>query len=365
MNPAAYTLPTQTAAVHYTLHIIEADGTARLAQPRKKNLILDQGLDRLANGDWQSCVHRVVCGSGTTPTKRDSGAVTFTRAAATVTASAGFFASDDVGRLLKFDTGEEMYITGYTSSTVVTVGTSGTLAASEGTVWYVNQTALTAEIDGAFTTGTGSAYSAGTWTLGFTATFGVVGATTAIREIGWINNAGPHILFGRDLLAGAGVTLLAGQQLRVTIEFSIQIGPLTAQPYTNVVTGWTSDGEQMLVGYGQHHPAKYTHALASTDSSAIGANIAADYVDVQALGGYLGNGTMGALAYTPGSFTIVRQAYFPPASFASSAIRSIYFGQQFRSAGYFRIRLDNPEAKSGTQSLTFALIFTWGRVLTN
>lgn len=369
--------PHQSAAIHYTLEIIEADGSARLAQPRKKNLILDAGLDSIGTYSrrWYDVCYRCVCGTGTTPTKRDSGAVTFTRAAATVTASAGFFEAEDVGRLLKFDSGAEMYITGFTSATAVTVSASGTLAASEGTVWYVNQTALAAEIANVRTDNEGrpisSTYAAGTLTNTWRATFPVVGGVTVIREIGWISssNETPDILFGRDLLAGAGVTLVAGQQLRVTIELQVQIGPLTAQPYANVVTGWTANGQQMLISSATDAGAADTvyrkgplfeTVLVGTDSGALA--YVSDTPPEPA--GLLSAAYVSPQGYTAGTFRQVRRAVFGPDAFDSAAIRSLYVGNTTNSA-LFRVRLDAAEAKTATQSLTLDFVASWGRTLVN
>lgn len=362
------TAPQQIAAIHYTLEVIEADGTARLAQPRKKNLILDVGLDNIGANEygWKDACYRAAYGTGTTPTKRDSGTVTFTRAAATVTASAGFFEADDVGRLLKFDTGAEMYITAYTSPTSVTVSATGALAASEGTVWYVNQTGLTAEVSRVITEGGGGAissvYADGVWTRTWRATFPAVGGVTVAREIGWLFDN--NVFFGRDLLAGAGVTLLAGQQLRVTVELAVQIGPLTAQPYANVVTGWAANGQQMLVtsagGIVSGAPL-FGSAFVTTDASPL-AFIGPDPIDLRPA--LLARVDLLSTGYTPGSFRQIRRAVFGPPAFNSASVRSLWAGVAAWE-GLYRVRLDSAEGKTDTQSLTLDFTFTWGRVLTN
>jgi hypothetical protein len=114
----------------------------------KYHLITDAGLDKVASVAWLNCVSTPIIGEGVSPTavRRDSGGITFTQSGTTLTASAGFFSAADVGRLFKWgtgSTGNEIYITGYTSTSVVTVGTSATVGTPEiGTVWYVNTAAL-------------------------------------------------------------------------------------------------------------------------------------------------------------------------------------------------------------------------------
>lgn len=356
----------QNASVVYRLEIIEADGSARIAQPAKKNLILNSGLNTLGDSSFwvtgfgqAGAIGAAVYGAGTRPTKRDSGTVSFTRAGNTVTASAGFFQLEDVGALLKFDTGAEMYVASFTSATVVTVSTAGALTASEGTIWFVNQTTMDAPLATVTAIRTGETYSAGTHTLSRIATFPTVGATTVVREIGWYatdDNSTILALFGRDLLT-APITLLAGQQLRVTVDLLVQIGPFTPQPYVNAVTGWSANGEQQLLSTQLLSPrfsigiavGTYTGAFeinGTSDGSALIANILA-----------------GANGYTPGSFTLDRVATFTPDAFSSTGIRSLYV--TYGGVPCFRVALDAAEGKTALQSLTLGFRFTWGRVLVN
>src|SRR5690606_11548336 len=160
---------------------------------------------------WAASFTSAVVGTGTDPVRRDSGAVTLSRAGTTVTASAGFFEAADVGRLLKMDTGEDMRVISFASSTSVEVDTSRPIAATPGTVWYVNQTALVSESKRSNTYSTdgganGSTFLVDTWTHKRTFVFSAEAGPVVYREIGWswTNTVGAN-LFGRDLLAGAGV----------------------------------------------------------------------------------------------------------------------------------------------------------------
>jgi hypothetical protein len=115
--------------------------------PWGPNLILDQGMDGLATKISVELFTYCAVGTGNTPTDADSGAVTATTSGATCTASGAFFAPGDVGKLLRFDTGEKAYITAYTSSTVVTLGaTLGVVGATAFTLYDVAQTALATEV---------------------------------------------------------------------------------------------------------------------------------------------------------------------------------------------------------------------------
>src|SRR5258708_91829 len=103
------------------------------------NLFLDQGLNGLAKkaggglptpGAPANAFNYCHTGSGINATKISSGAITFTQATTTLTASAGFFTSAMVNGLFKWGVGaggNELYITAFTDSTHVTVGTSATV----------------------------------------------------------------------------------------------------------------------------------------------------------------------------------------------------------------------------------------------
>lgn len=121
--------------------------------PWEKNLIVDQGLNKMANqsGGSGGCnpassFTNCLIGNSNAPTSIASGGVTFTQSGFIVTASASFFTSGMVGGLFKYGTGTggaEYYITVFTSATQVTVDTSATVSTpSAATVWQVQQTAL-------------------------------------------------------------------------------------------------------------------------------------------------------------------------------------------------------------------------------
>lgn len=378
----------QSAAVRYRVSVIENGRTVK-RKPWKRNLILDQGLDSIAVRTWPEAFSHAVVGTGTDPTKRDSGAITFSRAGTTVTASASFFEAQDAGRLLKFDTGEEMYIATFTSGTAVEVDTSGALAASEGTVWYVNQAALTTETKRTATYGTNGGDNASTWELGSlwrmkrTFIFSAEAGSINYREIGWSHTAtlGAN-LFGRDLLAGGGVNLVAGQQLKVEVELTVTLSPVSATAYTNVITGWTQDGQSCIedsrmwkvastgaldsLGGDNLRPSAVSFPWSLSTSSAVLRN--ADPSNQDLSPSTHATITLTGQAYISGTFQRTFTGTFAVGAGNRSDWRSMGIGQdggggQFRTQ--FRILLAATETKDSDHTLAIEFTWSWGRTLTN
>lgn len=376
-------------AVHYSVAVLNPDGTVADSRRRKSNLLLDTGLDLAATSRFAALFTYAAVGTSANPVKRDSGAITFTRSADTVTASANFFEAGDVGRLLKFDSGEEMYITAFTDAQTVTVNESGTLGASEGTIWYVNLTGLAAETKRTNTYGSdsgdnGSTYSAPlkTWTMKRTFIFSAESTSVTYREIGWGPSSTPGSnLLGRDVLAGGGVSLISGQQLKVVVELSFTFAPNEPTEYTNVVTGWSQDGDCCIedvntgtaisavntngstpnVG-GFLEPSETSACVLSTLSGALVSMGISSQPDT----GKLVIKEMSLATYVAGSFTRRKSVTFTVSEGNSTSIRSIWLtsSTQANNRG-FRVLLDAAETKDSAHRLTLRFDITWGRVLTN
>lgn len=386
-NPSLH----QAAAVHYALDILDSRGRVVRSLPRRRNLILDQGLDGIAVRSWADSFTNAAIGTGTTPTKRDSGTITFSRSGSTVTASAGFFEAADVGRLLKFDTGEEVRISAFTNATTVTTSGSGAIAAAEGTVWYVNQTALSAEAKRSSTYSTdgganGAIFSSGTWTHKRTFIFSAETGTVNYREIGWshTSTAGAN-LFGRALLDGVGVTLVSGQQLRVTVELSVAYSPATPQAFGDIGAGGIStagthgveDAGLVTVvsgtGSGSNAGVLDPHAggvdrniVLSSSSSPIVPATSSQTVVAGALS--VGKKTLTLGAYSAGTFSRTKHTTFSTTEANSASIRSVFVsnfqsGQGDRSG--YRVLFASNQAKTSDQTLYIEFRFSWGRVLNN
>ena len=374
----------QSARVHYRVEVLDASGRLIRRMRRRRNLILDGGLDYIGGSSWVAAFTHAAVGTGTTPTKRDSGAVTVSRTGDVLTASAGFFEAADVGRLFKFDTGEEVRISGYTSATEVTTATSGDIAAAEGTVWYVNQTALAAESKRTSTYSTdsganGSSYALGVWTHKRTFIFAAESGPVTYREIGWSWGGVGTALFGRALLEGAGVSLVTGQQLRVVVELSVAYAPVTSTACGNVGSGgFDSSGQCGIENVGRVGVvgADGTGNGASTldpggsgrlVSTATGDGAIVDAVasgNPPVVAGLVGHATSSSPGYVAGTFRRSFGYTYSVSQSNSPALRSI-FVQSGGDRPVFRVLLSSAQAKASTQTLRVEYTLSWGRVLSN
>lgn len=375
----------QAASVRYTLEILGPDGLLVRRVPAKKNLILDGGLDAVASRAWISNFTHAVVGTGTTPTRRDSGAITFSRSGTTVEASAGFFEAGDAGRLLKFDTGEEVRIVSFTDSTHVETADSGTIASAEGTIYYVNQTALTTFSKGtnSYTTDSGdngTTFLTDTFTFKRSFIFGVESGTVNYREIGWSHVGTGTSLFGRDLLAGSGVTLIAGQQLKAICELSVTLSPASSIAFTNPITGWGDDGTQGIEhGALCRIDANGSLVFVATDALEPGSNTFAKGFGLETATGAIGalsaslgptltrHAVLGADSYTSGSFQRVWRGVIPIGSANASNWRSVTYGGTDGGSlrRVYRVLMDTDQTKLSTHVLELEFTLSWGRILTN
>lgn len=371
------------ASVEYQTFILNPDGSVAKENKRKRNLILDQGLDQISGGTWVSRFTNCVVGTGTDPVKRDSASVTFTRAGTTVTASSNFFEAADVGRLLKFDSGEEMKIVSFTSATEVTVDTSGALPASEGTIWYVNRTGLQTEVKRTSTTSTdtganGTTFSVDTVEFKRTFIFSAEAGPVTYREIGWSSSASAGgNLFGMDLIPGAGDSLLTGQQYKVVVRLFLKFSVTSPQAVPDVGNnGFDTAGTLMIeslhlalmqvspgfasTGGGLEPSMPKTVGLArsnwSQNSSISTSNAefsSVSYVDAT------------ASAYTNGTF---RKDF--TAVFGVSSSNGTIYGVSLSPQGEANrrtttVKFTTPQTKTSDYRLTFVWRMTWGRILTN
>lgn len=385
----------QSARGRVKIQVIE-NGSLVRDIPWQKNLILDQGLDFVAARTWAACMTHCAAGTGTTPTRDDSGAVTASQSGTTVTASAGFFAVGDVGKLLKYDSGAEARITGYTSTTVVTVGTSATVATSLFTLYRVNQIGLASESKRT------STYLTGTGNCGYTdgGTPGVTALTRTLKrtfdftaevgnvnysEIGisWTASVGNN-LFSRILFEGGAVTVLTGQQLRIVYELEVTLSPsITAVSRTAAITGWAaSDGTELIqslslsymdtlgvtqtFGGAALEPSQQTFAFLSTVSTAL----AAPGSSVSRATTSFNNKTLVPSSYAAGSFTLDKSATFAVGEANRNDWRSMGIGPNDGGAGTSAatnnalvLLFSGPNEKLNTHTLAVTWRFTWGRTL--
>lgn len=245
------------------VQVIE-NGRVLREQAWKRNLILDDGLEFLGNGEtWASVFLNALLGSGSTVTSDDSGAITASCSAAsgtvTVTANAGIFSAlydsgavDDcgstlVGRTIRWDTGRTAKIVTYISDTQVTATLDSGAASATGqfTIYRTNQTGLESALT---TNGLGwcsDYYAADTGTVEgpdgtFTMTRAfefptVTGGAVTVREF-CVAPAQATPVFARVVL-GTPETLSIGQALRVTYALVVTLSPIEATSQSATVTG--------------------------------------------------------------------------------------------------------------------------------
>lgn len=380
---------TNIKGVRFELEVIR-NGKA-IKKVEGKNLILDSGLDKWASVRTTRLTRYLAVGTGTAPTQRDSSTTTASQSGNTVTASASFFEAADVGRLLKYDSGEEYYITGYTNATTVTVDTSNTVAASEFTVWYVDDTTLETEFTriSTFRTESGdnqSSESAGVVTHKRTHLSNAFGSAQNIRELGWTNDSSLGTLFNRVLL-GSAVAVGAGDQLKVVSFFEFSQTPRTSRANTPTPNGdWTTElnGTEQIEGYG----------LNAVESS--GGDSATSYLNTTAQGSLendatnwdtflwtentafttygsssLNMGTSGTLtkkgptrdAYSSGTYELKNRVTYAVGE-GNHVIGSVGLTSA-NSRPTLRSIITTPPTKANDHTLEIVFANTWGRTLTN
>ncbi len=243
-----------TASLRYKFQVVR-DGKVVYDFPFRNNLILDSGLNKAGSVQWCNCFKVMLLGNNVSPVpvRRDSGGITLAQAANAVTASGAFFQAGDVGRLLKYNDspGTEVYITAFTDSSHVTVGgPSQVVAAVSGTIWYVNETALSTLYATTSTYSTdgganGSTAVGGVITHKRTIIGGAVGGTVTLTELGFSDSVTNANIFDRDIIVG-GVTLVAGDQPQAVVELIMTYSPTTPLSVGNVATGYDSSGQLQI-----------------------------------------------------------------------------------------------------------------------
>lgn len=241
------------AEIQCHLHDV-ATGRRVRTFPKQKNLVLDSGLNALAQStnaaSTTSALTACRAGSDATSNSTASGAITFTQSGTTITASAGFFTAGMVGCIFKYGTGSggaEYYITAFTDSTHVTVDTSATVSTpTVATVWFVQRNALLALImtTGTYQTGAGdcgTSFSGSTVTHKRTFQFLPQAGSINVNEIGWTTNTSGTLINGR-LVLGSTVVVPNTNFLVVVLSVSYTYSPASPTAVGNVGTNIDTSG---------------------------------------------------------------------------------------------------------------------------
>lgn len=356
-----------------------------------KNLLLDQGLDQVGTNKLCNLTRYLAYGDGTNPTERDSSTTTASRTGSAVSASAGFFELADVGRLIRWDTGEEDYITGFTNDQNVTTQGSGTITSGEFTIWYVNDVALQNELGRITTYQTESGdnqttESAGVITHKRTHLSDPFGSTQTARELGFSpdSTAGNNI-FDRILL-GSAVVLNSGDRLKVVSNFQFSQSPRTSATSNPTASGdWTTqlNGTAQIENYGIDtvdsdgsdsggnlgggnanfglEPSTVSNCKlnVSTNTAAF-----SSYGSNPSLSGTDGHLTPSLSAYSSGSYTRNKEATFATNN-VNIAIGGIWMGGFSETQASIRHKPTTPPTKANTHSLQVVFKNSWSRTLTN
>jgi hypothetical protein len=261
-------------------------------RPWQKNLILDVGLNGLAQDNSLSQSSRpasaslfCMVGSSNTPVKIASGAITFTQAGTTLTASAGFFTSSMVGSLFKWGTGSggvEVYITAFTDTTHVTVQTAATVAVPEvGVVWNVQQTGLQTHLytSNTYQTNSGdcqTTVTANSVTHQRTYIFPVQAAPYTVNEIGWnpatstTRTMGRLVLTSSDIIGTSNFYVVV---IAITYTYSPSVPTAVANVGTNIDTAGTAMIEWFGVSYVDSTGAVNSNGATAALDGSVGAGL--------------------------------------------------------------------------------------------
>lgn len=361
------------------------------SRPWAKNLILDQGLNNLCNGttEYSGFSNYCAVGVGSTATYTDSGATTATSSGTTVTASGSFFTAGMVGQIIKFDTGEERYITAQ-SGTTCTINSSLTIASGTAFgIHAVNQTGLASESKrtNTYLTGSGNCGSSAVSnvvtyrrTYDFTTEIGNVNYS----ELGWSHSATVAAnLNSRTLISGGSVSILTGQSLRVIYDLVVTFGPAVSTAGSFNITGWpvspaTNTNGSYILSFnvvagaipdistsGNQGAGNFPFSTVNVSSF----TLLSDNSTALTFGGSDNLGTNATAntnsfdSYTTGSFYRVHSATFNLTTGNATNWRKIYVGDS--SGRFFAFVFDQAQTKANTHTLTVKVRATFGRTLTN
>lgn len=226
--------------------VIRPDGSIKSETGWNRNLILNGGLaDGVSAGKWLAMLTYCRAGTGTSATKAALNG-TYAQTGTTITRSTGTgtFSAGDVGKHIKFGTGEERRITSFTSSTEVEVRESGAVSATTLDLYETETTSLDAEVkntntlngDAGANTATPNT-STGALTVKRTFDFSAEVGTVNYNEIGISRGTGTD-LFARIVLDST-VSVNAGEQLQIVYEVVLTCPTwLSSTPITPTITGW-------------------------------------------------------------------------------------------------------------------------------
>ncbi len=226
--------------VNYRLRVHDAATRRIKREIRGHNTVLDTCLTGLANAQGTvGCFSNLCVGSSAAANYFPGGALTFTQALTTITASAPFFTGAMVGGIFKYGHGTgglEAYIQGIGGGgTTAVVDVFRTVVAPDaGTVWQVQQTHLTtfsfnydAYVSGATNCFTLGAYAGGVATLTHQRTYiiNTKGAPYTINELGWGSASGANPIVNGRVVLGAPEVIGVSDYVVITLQLIFTLAP--------------------------------------------------------------------------------------------------------------------------------------------
>ena len=240
-----------------------ATGIAVKTSSWVENLAFDRALTGLLSAQFFNVCDlfaNLKIGSGVSPNSIAGGAITFTQAGTTITASGAFFTAAMVGGIFKYGTGSagaEQYIAtvagGGLSCTVLGPGMAVGIA-TVATVWQVQQTSLETWLATAtsYQTNPGdnsTVIAGGSITLQRTFIFATPVVTQNINEIGYDNaNAANGTCRGRIVLPSTDVVDNT-HFYRVVMQMIFIVAPSAPTAFGNVGTNIDTSGNVMFEWY--------------------------------------------------------------------------------------------------------------------
>lgn len=392
----------------YKVSIVDSKtGKTVWEQDWMPNLILNNGMERIADDSFVNCFPFAVGGSGTRTNNDASGTTTAAcDTSGNVTLAGGVFTFDtgipgDVGNIIKWNnTGFEGRITSVGTTTTCIVTPTPPIAQSGQFVLYkTNQDGCQTEIQRtnnylAIAPYSGTTLVGNVYTLSRTWDFPAESGTRVYNEVGvaWNNTLNtPNTTFARVLLPSPA-TVLVAQQLRLQYRLQMTISPTTPVTKAANISGWpvspsvnTTGSEQFQYvglsavntsspggnfsfdGGGQSNdPSATSNVVIWISPSSAALTTFAATPTSRATNSSIRSVTL--VAYTPFSFARIKQITFLAGEANRTDFRSMGIGfngagQPTRDTG-MTFLFDQSQTKSNANTLNLQWIYSWSRILT-
>jgi len=234
--------------------IIDRSGRVIRSYPCQDNLIVNNGMNKLAVARLADCLTMAKAGTGTTPTFDDPGVTVASQTGTTVTLSGGSFlftdTGTDAGKMISYTvSGKTVRIVSITSTTIAVVDHVESETTADFLVYRTNQASLFLNVD------THAQYATGTGNCGTTINstsmilkrsydFATRGSDKTYTEIGIFHS--DSTMWSRVIL-GSSVFVATGRALRVVYTLTINYSPLTPRAIgASPITGWTFTADEQM-----------------------------------------------------------------------------------------------------------------------